>query len=581
MKNYRKGGIIIMKISNKLSGILAVVLIVLSLSISTFYLTQKQGFHEDELLTYNLANSSKQLNTEGWNSAEDFNEYLTAGKHRFDYANVYKNQIIDASHPPFYYFLVHTLCSFFPNVFSKYLVYIINIVMMGLSLLLIYKIGKRVTDNNLYALIAMGGYALSIACITMTFYLRMYCSLMFFCMAFMYLTLVIYDRKKDIKALDYVLVFLTVLFGVLTQYYFILFAGLTGLVMMIFSIKEKSIKSLLIYIGASIAGFALAFAFYPYIITNVLGGNRGLGSISIDIDTVTIVTYIGYKLLTYVQILVKELFIGQTWLFVILLIAAVGFGIYLRFIKKRKLNRKCFFIIVPAVVYFSLISLVSPFNSDRYVAVSLPLISMLFSFAVIKIGELIIKEKAKIVVPALALAVSVLGIIFVKPYYVYNTSSLNDVITKDCVFVGTEVMEWNKCIDKFLKYDETMIVKTSDMSLTLASELDSFAVKRGVVTNGKIGGFIDGYIGSGEKAEDKTDSLKALKDDKKLKSLNEVTVYISRLANNKKVIDYIKKNTGFDKYALIEKDKDFEEFYNWYDYFVETESYCNVYKFYK
>ena len=28
------------------------------------------------------------------------------------------------------------------------------------------------------------------------------------------------------------------------------------------------------------------------------------------------------------------------------------------------------------------------------------------------------------------------------------------------------------------------------------------------------------------------------------------------------------------------KDYSFDEFYNWYDYFVETESYCNVYKFY-
>lgn len=570
-----------MNLSNKMTRILVAVIIIISLGISTFYMTVKSGYHEDELLTYNLANSSKQLNTEGWNTAEDFNEYIAAGEHRFDYSNAYKNQVIDASHPPFYYFLVHTVCSFFPNVFSKYFAFIINVVMMGLSLILLFKIGKRVTDNNLYALIAMGGYALSIACVTMTFYLRMYCTLIFFTLAFLYLTLKIYDRKKDIKASDFILLFLNVLFGVLTQYYFILFAGLTGLVMLVFSIKERSIKSLLIYIGVSLLGFALALAYYPYIITNVLGGNRGLGSMSIDIDTVTIVTYIGYKLMTYVQILIKELFIGQGWLLILCALGALGFGIYFRFVKKKKLNRKCCFIIVPAVVYFSFISLISPFNSDRYVAASLPLISMLFSFAAIKIGELILNEKAKIAVPAIALIVSVLGFIIVKPYYVYNTTSLNDVKTKNCVFIGTEVMEWNKCIDKFMKYDETMILKTGEMSKTLASELDSFAVKRGVVTNGKIGGFIDGYMQSGEKEEDKSDSLNVIKTDKKLKGLDEVTVYISRLADNKYVIDYITKNTDLKNYKLIESDKNFEEFYNWYDYFVETESYSNVYRFYK
>lgn len=52
----------------------------------------KQGFHEDELLTYNLANSSKQLNVDGgWNSPEDFNEYLAVSSDdRFDYAQVYE-----------------------------------------------------------------------------------------------------------------------------------------------------------------------------------------------------------------------------------------------------------------------------------------------------------------------------------------------------------------------------------------------------------------------------------------------------------------------------------------------------------
>ena len=73
---------------------------------------------------YNLANSSKQLNVDGgWNSPEDFNEYLAVSPDdRFDYAQVYENQIIDASHPPLYYALVHTVCSFFPGVFSKWLV---------------------------------------------------------------------------------------------------------------------------------------------------------------------------------------------------------------------------------------------------------------------------------------------------------------------------------------------------------------------------------------------------------------------------------------------------------------------------
>ena len=51
-----------MKIDNKKARIILAVIIAVSLVISTVYMFAKQGFHEDELLTYNLANSSKQLN---------------------------------------------------------------------------------------------------------------------------------------------------------------------------------------------------------------------------------------------------------------------------------------------------------------------------------------------------------------------------------------------------------------------------------------------------------------------------------------------------------------------------------------
>lgn len=220
-----------MKIDNKKARIILAVIIAVSLVISTVYMFAKQGFHEDELLTYNLANSSKQLNVDGgWNSPEDFNEYLAVSPDdRFDYAQVYENQIIDASHPPLYYALVHTVCSFFPSVFSKWLAYSINVLAMAGILIMLYKIGRKITGNNLYALIGVGAYALSIACITTTIYLRMYATLTFWVLAFVYMSIKLYEKKNTVGIKDCILLAVTVLCGVLTQYYFILFAGLTGL----------------------------------------------------------------------------------------------------------------------------------------------------------------------------------------------------------------------------------------------------------------------------------------------------------------------------------------------------------------
>lgn len=570
-----------MEIGNRKSKVIFAIIIVISLAISTFYMFSKQGYHEDELLTYNLANSSKQLNVDGgWNTPEDFNEYLTVSENgRFNYAQVYQNQIIDASHPPFYYALVHTVCSFFPGVFSRWFAFSINVLAMTGILILLFKIGRKVTGNNLYALAAVGAYAFSIACVTTTIYLRMYATLTFFVLAFLYTSIKLYEKKNTVNIKDCLQLCLTVVFGVLTQYYFILFAGLIGLVFLVFKIKEKNIKDLVKYIVAAVIGAAIALCIYPYIISNVLGGNRGFGSLNFSIDLITILTYVIYKLCTYIQILSKDLFLNQIWLFVLCAVCAVGFGIYFRFIKKKKLGRKAMFIVIPSIVYFAGISLVSPFNSDRYVMASLPLISMIFTFAFVKIFELIKKEKVRLILPASILLASAIAFCTVTPYYVYGKTNLYDKKTDNCVFIGTAMLEWNKCIDKFMLYDNTMIVQTPNMSKSLGDELESFATERGIITNGKITELAKAYMNNGGEKEE-TDSMSKLKTDEKLNSLDEVTVYISRLADKEDTIKYITENTKFKNYELIQADYSFEDFYNWYDYFVETESYCNVYRFY-
>ena len=80
-----------MNISDKKSRIFLAVVIVLSLALSTVFMMNKQGYHEDELLTYNLANSANTLKTDGeWNSGADFIDYLSVSDgDRLNYEQVY------------------------------------------------------------------------------------------------------------------------------------------------------------------------------------------------------------------------------------------------------------------------------------------------------------------------------------------------------------------------------------------------------------------------------------------------------------------------------------------------------------
>lgn len=585
-----------MKLTGKLSALLLVLIILASLTVSCFVMNTKQGYHEDELLNYNLANSPQLLLEDdvkakladgSAKTPEDFNAFLAVSDaHRFDYGMVYHNQIVDGVHPPFYYALVHTVCSLFPGVFNKWLGFVVNLMMMAGALLLLFRIGKRVTGNNFYALIAVGGYALSIACVTTTIYLRMYATLTFFVLAFLAVTLRIYDRKNEVKLTDLLLMLVTVTLGILTQYYFVVFAGLIGLVFLIFSIKEKHIKTLLKYMITAVIGAGIALAIYPNMLMQVLGSDRGVGSTgSVNIDFITILTYVGYKLLTYVQVLSKDMFLGQMWLCVLCVACLIGFGVYFRFVKKQKLPRKAWFLIVPGVFYFMGIALISPFNSDRYIMASMPMLSMIMTFGFIRIVNLLPNPKLPLALPACMLAVSIAGLVLVKPYYTYGKSSLYEPKTRDCLFVGTPMQEWNKNLDKFMLYDTATIVQTSMNMDGLVEEIEAFANKRGVITNGKIGGMVDSFIDSGSGKGDakskednlSTTTLDTLKSNKEPADKKELTVYISRLADNKAVLAYLRDTLGYTKQTLIEADQSFEDYFNWYDYFVETESYSNVY----
>lgn len=589
-----------MKISDKTARIILVFIILISLGISFGFELSKQGFHEDELLNYNLADSPELLLedsvknelSDGTPKAPDyFKSYLSVSEeNRFDYGMVYQNQIVDGVHPPFYYSLVNTACSFFPGTFSKWPAFVVNLVMMAGALVLLFRVGKRVSSNNLYALIATGSYAFSIACVTTTIYLRMYAAVTFFVLAFLAVTLRIYDRKNGVKIFDLALMLITVTLGVLTQYYFVVLAALIGLVYLIFSIKDRHIKSLVKYIITAVIGAGIALAIYPNMLLQVLGSDRGVGSsASLSIDFITIITYEGYKLLTYAEILSKELFLGSVPLFAFCSLCVLGAFVYFRIIKKQKTARKAWFLIVPGALYFMGIAAISPFNSDRYVMASFPMLMMFFAFAFIKIFNLIKSTRLRLILPVSVVLASVLGFIVVKPYYTYGRSDLYNVKTSDCLFVGTAMQEWNKNLDKFMLYNSTTIVQTSMNIDGLVDEIEDFASKRGVVTNGKIGGLVDSFIDSGSGKGDSESkennlslsTLETLKDNKALAEKDTLTVYISRLADNDSVIDYITENLGFKSHEILEKDLSFEDYFNWYDYFVETESYCNVYLFTK
>ena len=91
--------------------------------IAIFYFgSKKAGFHYDEYYSYYSSNVSIGLvptDREWKPGSEIADEFRVLPGQRFQYGTVTRMQTYDV-HPPFYYLLLHTVCSLFPGRFSKW-----------------------------------------------------------------------------------------------------------------------------------------------------------------------------------------------------------------------------------------------------------------------------------------------------------------------------------------------------------------------------------------------------------------------------------------------------------------------------
>ena len=253
-----------------------------------FFINQKQGFHEDEIFSYGSSNY-KYDNVFRWfgyaeanqdvlynqvlkgnfidrinniikyikdpnqfpkdevlaqeiptfRTKEDALEYLAIQKEDiFNYFSVYYNQSRDV-HPPLFYFLVHFTSTFFYNQFSKYIIFIINLIFFIGTLFTIKKIMDQLNHKEL-TIPTMILYGASMGAISTVMFQRMYMMLTFF--SILYLYYIIKFIKDDFKIKDNFFFILTIICGFLTQYYFCIYVILIFLILSLYLLFKKHFK---------------------------------------------------------------------------------------------------------------------------------------------------------------------------------------------------------------------------------------------------------------------------------------------------------------------------------------------------
>ncbi len=459
------------KALNVLFYIVSLLLIVVTMFV---FIGQKEGFHEDEIYSYGSSNSKysdifyasgdrdatnrvvneyiiedtvketyenykyykkhpdefKAIEEEKikselpiWKTRDEARDYLIVSEDEIsNYISPYYHQTRDV-HPPLFYFLVHFVSSLFAGTFTKYSIFIINIVfllatcLMLRKVLILYNREKLIIPATLL-------YGLSMGAISMTIFLRMYAMLTFFITLYFYITLkIVKNDFKITKGLSVSLVLTTIL-GFLTQYYFCIFALPVFLLMVVRMINLKKVKSLIAYIINHIISALIGILLFPSAIDHIFNSSRGIGSTS------------GLSFFTQFEVMIGRItyaFSLHRVIGVALFLMIVAY-IFIRCIEKndspKEKSAKLFNIllfVVPIVVYIALVSKLSP-NLDektmiRYITPVLPVMAICFLVYIEKLllALNLFKENTKnIIIYAIVLIMTLSGFLTSSPCYLYR-----------------------------------------------------------------------------------------------------------------------------------------------------------------
>lgn len=265
-------------------------LLLLQLLLLIYYGSRKSGFHEDEFYSYYSTNKTAGLfvNDREWIDKDSYrNEFVVLPGEQFRYGIVKQMQSWDV-HPPLYYYILHTVCSLFPGVFSKWLGIAVNLTAFVPCFFLLAGIAYEITGKGekgarlaFLTCLLWGGSA---AVISGVMFIRMYQWMTLFVLlcAWLHVRAV---RKQKFGLSFLIPVGVTVFLGFLTQYFYMVFHFFLGAAFCVYLLSRKKIRVLLSYGAACVLAFGLAVLYYPASMSHIFRGYRGTEAMGEFADT--------------------------------------------------------------------------------------------------------------------------------------------------------------------------------------------------------------------------------------------------------------------------------------------------------
>ena len=359
---------------------------VISVLVSLYYGFQKSGFHEDEYYTYFSSNRSLGLyqpDREWQDRQTILDEFSVRPGEGFNYGLVKLVQSWDV-HPPLYYFVFHTLCSFVPGIFTKWTGLITNLIAFAVSFLFMCLLMERLKVPFPLEILTLIFWGLNAQTVSCNMLIRMYAFLGAFIVACGYFHVKLigdYDNNslelQNFMIKSLLPIMIVSYLGFLVQYFYIFFfisIGAATCAYLVF--VRKDIRNGIIYVIGCGFSLGLAVLTYPASLHHMFGGYRGTGASGSFFD----IANTGLRLSFFVGLLNDFVFSGG--LVIVIMIIILGLMLKLTGKQRKKPSKKLpgpeiVVLTIGAVSYFLLTSktaLLVGSASNRY---EMPVYSLL------------------------------------------------------------------------------------------------------------------------------------------------------------------------------------------------------------
>lgn len=291
---------------------------------------------------------------------------------KFNFASVFWNQSFDV-HPPLYYMAINTVCSIFYNngEFSPWHGLGINLFFFFLTLPLMYYITYFISKGNhglsmftmvMYALMAGGIVA----------FLRMYMMLTFF--TALYTALILPYFKGETSIFSKICLALSIILGSLTHHYFLVYLGITGILLFIYLIYTRKIKHSLDFMGISAFSVIISILIFPFTLIHMFFSEHGAVDILYKLSNMNgIEEYAGY-IAQYFLFIFETIFGDASLLPIIFLV----FGFALICVRKINFPAEIRFLFVTLVLYVTFVAITTKYQDERYITNIYPIAVIMF-----------------------------------------------------------------------------------------------------------------------------------------------------------------------------------------------------------